>query len=491
MRIPNRISALAARVTGAFRRVRDDRRGIVAVTTALLGTALVGGTAIAVDVAFWRYRQAALQSAADAVVASAVYDLVNGVSSQTTLATNAVFEARRNGCSTGCSTAVVWPFNGDSNAVQVTLTEGSARRFFSVIYDTSAKTLRGRAVAVKSGGGTVTSRYDTACILTLFTSGEGIKFFNGQSPSNPNGVNNPNCEVIANSTSSNAITVENNSQIAGRATTPGNILQRNNWTYIGSYNTGAAPVADPYVGKVNLPTRAAAPSCADPIQGQEQKLEIYGDRGPVDMGRTQGSTPFIRTGSNTWSVTGGGRWCRGWNMQNITLNVGPGTYIVDGAWDMSNVTVNANSAGGATFILGNYSGNFNWNTGGSTFNFVAPPQGSTLGIPGIVLSTYADDTSNQIVYIDNGTKMYFTGAIYLPRRPFYVQNGGRIQAISGQTGCGHVIAGQFIATNDVTIGNNCNLSMGVQPFGTQASASGWGGTITTGTGGGGRPVFTQ
>jgi Flp pilus assembly protein TadG len=487
MKLANTLARLCAPIVNLGKKAREDRDGVIAIITALLGAVLIGGSALAVDVSYWRYREEMLQSAADAVAASAVYDLTNGVTSSATLSQNATYEAARNGCNSNCTVAVVWPYNGSNSEVQVTLTDASAKRFFSFLYDSSAKTLDGRSVAAvgssSSSSTSSTPRFDTACVLALNGSAsQSVEAYNGASPSNPNGVQNPNCEVIANSNSSSAIDIENNSEIAGKATTAGQILQRNNWTYIGVANPGAAVVSDPYASIVSLPSSSAG-ACSDPISGQAQPLNISGSSGPGTNGNTetQPLNKFTLVGGTTWSVTGGGHWCKGWSISGITLNMGPGTYIIDSNMNLSSSTINATGSGGATIVYGAVGGNFNSNINSSTINIIAPPQGATVGIPGIVLMNYTDDSGGRQIYVNSNSFINFTGTVYFPKNNLYVQSGAGLNAIQNSNGCGHIIVSMLNLQNYVSVGNNCTLAQGVQPFGTGVSSPAWGGTTSGGS----------
>lgn len=472
--------------------MRDDQRGIIAIMAALLGTVLIGGSALAIDISYWRFRQEQLQVAADAVSASAIYDIESGVVSQAALQINSQAEAVRDGCGS-CTVNVTYPYNGSNTEVQVLLTDPHVRRFFSSMYGSGDKTLAGLSVAGEGSGGTTTTKnspFDSACILALNTSGIGIQAANGSGPGKPDGVINPNCEVISNSTSSDAISLGNNAEIAGEATTPGGISRSNKNSFVGKANVGAAAVADPYASIVSMPSSSAGP-CSDPQSGgQSQPLSINGSSGPS----SQGPTPFTNTGGNNWSVSGGGHWCKGMNLSGITLDMGPGLYIIDGNFNLSNTTINATSSGGTTLVLGASGGNFNMNmnTNADTININAPPQNASSGIPGIAMMNYTDDPGGRTIYINNNTTINFTGTIYFPRDNLNLQNSAVMSAISGSNGCGHVVVGSLAMTNGVAAGNNCSASSGVQPMGSSYSSTKWGTTTTTTTGSGtSKPIFLQ
>ncbi len=202
---------------------------------------------------------------------------------------------------------------------------------------------------------------------------------------------------------------------------------------------------------------------------------------------------FTNTGGNNWSVSGGGHWCKGMNLSGITLDMGPGLYIIDGNFGLSNTTINATGSGGVTIVLGVSGGNFNMNTSSSTINITAPPQNASYGIPGIAMMNYTDDPGGRTIYINNNTSINFTGTIYFPKYTLYTQSATALNAISGVNGCGHVVVGALTMTNAVAVGNNCTLAMGVQPMGSSYSSSKWGTTTTTTTTGSGtsKPILIQ
>ena len=461
-----------------------DESGVVAILAALLGTALIGGAALAIDIGYWRFRAAQLQAAADAVAVSAVHDLLQGVGTLGALTANAAAEAARNGCG-GCGITVSWPYKSDSTQIEVLLTDSHAPRFLSVIYATSAKSLSGRAVATSTGQGSSNggSQYDTGCVLALAPSGANrVYFHNGASQAAPAGSTNPACEAIANSSNISAITLTYYAEIAGRATTPGYIVQRFLWSYVGTYNSGVQAVPDPYASQTAI-TRAKAGPCADPVSnGAMQTLSINGSNGPGSNGTSQGTVPVANSNGSTWSITGGGHWCNGWQLGNAVLNLGPGTYIIDGTFATNGVVINATDPAGTTLLWGDAGNGMAVSFGGpTTINIVAPPA-TSAGLPGVAIANYLDDPGGTTYTFNANVSLSFQGAIHTPGNSIVVANGATVMASQGVSGCSQIVAYALEAASPLVMGNNCSLAMGVQPFGTATSSTGWGsGGTTTGT----------
>ena len=159
-----------------------------------------------------------------------------------------------------------------------------------------------------------------------------------------------------------------------------------------------------------------------------------------------------------------GRWCKGWRGSNgLTLNLAPGVYYIEQAFDLGN-NVTIDGTAGVTLVLGPGVAP-NWNNN-ARINLVAPKTGPTAGL---VLTQYTDDTSKQDYNIANNAVVTFTGAIHLPTKAFKVQNNGQIGSFGGDAGCGHVVADKVWLHNNTSLGNDC-AGVGVDPFGTEGAS---------------------
>lgn len=227
----------------------------------------------------------------------------------------------------------------------------------------------------------------------------------------------------------------------------------------------SSAMTDPYASENNL-TRANENSmpCQDPVSG--------GVVQPVNW-------------SNSTMTISPGRWCKGWNMNNVQLNLEPGTYYVDQQLIASNSTITGT---GVTIVLGTNFYNLILNQG--TFHLIAPGKDATNALPGIVLTQLSDDTNEETYYFNNGDNVYFTGAIYFPTRDLYIQNNTTVSSIGGTEGCGQIITRSLTSVNNVQLGNKCDSSMGIQPFGTQ---SGWNSSSSSGSSGtsGAHPILVE
>lgn len=512
------VGNLAHRIFGAAANAQGDRRGAVAIVVALMAPVLVGALAVVVDAAYWRSRSYYIQAAADSAAIAASLDLNNGITGPANTArivANATVEARRM-CG-NCTVQVSYPYNSDPNKVRIQVTDTNAIRFFSGFYDRSARSLQASAIAQRVGS-TTTTKSGSACILALSTAqsfSSGIYMQNNGASIGPT-----DCEVIANNTGSQAAYVDANAVINAPLTVSGNVRFLNGGRATGIIKTNQTATADPYLGKVSMRRSAmnltrnyntsGAFSCfglwSDPYNVQRTVLNGNGVAGSPGSGssnnvispgnsqqRMNGGQFRWNSTDNSWhlaqdfSPSGIRAWfCNGFQASNTTITLDPGTYIFSNDVNFQNVTVRGN---GATIIIANDLYNWNWQS--STFTMTAPPSGvpsdASLGLSGIVLSQFTDDTSGKLLELYSNIVFEFTGAVYLPTKSFRVQNTGVIRAVSGANGCGHIIIAGIVVLNGVNLGNNCTVAMGVQPFGT-VDGQGWYSTTTSTGGGGGRLI---
>jgi Flp pilus assembly protein TadG len=120
-----------------MRRLRRDRRGAVAVLTALASTALLGFTGLAVDVGVWKYMQGRLQQTVDQASRAATIALMDGQNPTIAARTVAASYGFVNGRN-GVTVTVNWPptqgtYAGSGMAVEVII-QAPAPEFFSRLF---------------------------------------------------------------------------------------------------------------------------------------------------------------------------------------------------------------------------------------------------------------------------------------------------------------------------------------------------------------------
>ena len=534
------------------RRIRSDRRGMVAVMTAILAPVLMTALAISVDVAYWRYRSGSLQAAADAVAVSVAMDIqAMGCGSQSTAAlcsrsvlqVNALGEAARNGCSAGCTlTTFNWPYvsGGVSNygAAEVTLGDGSARRFFSTIYDTSAKTLRGRAVAQVAGGGTATASGSGCALLLGAMAGSQRGLWDWPSWYGDTDLGPSGCEVIANFPGPDSVHLDASGQgtprIQADLTTSGDIYVYNQPSMYGMPGravdfTGLSkvrqpPTADPYAGSYTI-TAASLGTTADYNKaGPYACAGVWTDsstlNAPVLTGDGSATDPGLNTqnnmlpaGSPAARMNGGQfRWnaadqswhfsqpnanfCKGLWISGTKVTFDPGTVVIGGSTPNPGGYLIYYSppstlvANGVTFVLApDLDRNSQLPFSKQTIS--APPLGvpgnGSLGFAGLAVTQFTDDVTEGALELYTASR--WQGAIYLPTKLVDINDMFTPWTVDAGQPCAQVVARSMSLSNGrIALGNaGCTAAMGVLPFGTYArgwSTSGGGGTGGSGSGGG-------
>ena len=531
-----------------------DRRGSVAIITALLAPVFVGGLAIAVDAAYWRTRIQTLQSAADAAAIGAYYSANMGMRNQL-LALDAAQEAAKNGCGAYCTTTLNSSGSGSSQTFTVTVTDTRPKQSFSAAFGLAPRSLSASAT---SGQGTVSSYTmtmqdiptpDDGCLLSF-----GQITFWGDTGDAAAGVPSK-CSLIANGTqadgsstntfagwswsSGNTTMVMQSSPgsdiggsfadkagLAGTMYTAfpyisiGNYLHWGEaplWTDTGFHATAQAPVADPYLGIVNITSSNAGAyndSFTDATTAAEMSLSPDGTSvnnapaaGNLGLGGTNPFKGFTwNSATSTWTISGGARFKAGLKLDPGTkvamLN---GTYVFeqDASWTGATVSVT-----NGTLVLGtnsaparNYS--FDMSTGyasvmvyssnldmtrvpgeyiwgpGTTVAVSAPTAGPMAGVAvaGFTDATYANGGEITLKLEGSAaapTNLYIVGDIYFPKQSLLVVSGAYVTAgLPGNTqgggACGRVLVAQVISLTKMDLGYTCTLANGVQPFGTPFS----------------------
>jgi len=402
----------------------DDRAGAATLTLALTFTMLVGFAALGTEVAEWYSIRRTMQGAADSAAYSAALAKWNGASS-TAYTSEAKSVTASYGFTDEVANAVITvhspPTSGshttDANAVEVLISRPQplqlARMFLS-----GPPTLNTRAVATLNMGG-------NACVLALDRSNVTDVSDNGNTT-----LNMTDCNLWVNSPSDSALNLvgqatinANAAFIAGHYTTSG---QASLNTTAGTF-TGAAPANDPY-SDVSIPSYSGC---------SQTNYKLTGNSSPVTF--TPGPSG-IMVFCNGLSVQGGN-----------TVNLSPGTYIIDrGSLDVSgNSTINAPS--GVTIILTSSTGS-DYATasiaGGADVTITAPTSGALKG-----LAIFQDRNAPQsgTNSFTGGTNQKINGAIYFPNQGVTF-NGG---TVTGGAACTQLVALTITFNGNAAFNNNC------------------------------------
>lgn len=398
-----------------------DRRGSIAVQTALLLVILVGFAAFGVEITNLMLQQRRMQAAADAAA------MAGGQAGRT------LAQARVDALGIAGSHGYV---NGSDN-VTITVnkpasvgsygassTEVIIQKSFSplllAVLTNQAITVRVRAISDPTS-------VSAGCLLALDPSGSGaVTIVNNSS------INNTLCELVVNSTSSSALTLQNSAFILGPVYLVGDYLLGNGANITGTPLTRNAgtPVEDPYAG-ISLPTAPGCPGRASAISGN--------------------------------TTLQPGRYCSGMviaNNSKVTLN--PGVYYIDQAFTMNQnstvtgtgVTLLFNSA--TTSTIGQ----------GVSLTLTAPLTGTTAGLA----ITSRPNVSGSFAF-ENNSKIVVEGAIYLPAMTATINNAdtgsidkrGNFDPTLGSP-CTQLIAYRLVLGSKIGFRADCN-GTAVRPIG--------------------------
>lgn len=220
-----------------------DKRGSVAIMTAMLGVVLIGFAALAIDVSVWEGNAATMQGAADqAALAAGLAMSAGNAAAQKEAKGVAAAHGFLNG--TGSVTVNIPPATGsyvsDVNAIEVLITQ-SQTMFLSGVLLKSPPTTSARAVAVPTPTST--------CLLLLAPTGHGI------TNSGNGAINAPTCNIYVNSGDACDVYISGIGDITGFDVFLGEQNQAGCTPGLGQaaakdkLQFGAAPALDPYASR--------------------------------------------------------------------------------------------------------------------------------------------------------------------------------------------------------------------------------------------------
>ena len=389
------------RVAVALRWFARKPRGQVFVIVSLALAALMGISALAVDVGdLWTTRRL-MQNAADAAAMAGADEVaIDGTKAQVTAAAKAA--SAQNGFTDGSSTlassskvsVAVYdppqsgPYATNSNAVQVVVSQTQPTYFIRVLgwQNVPVSTV---AVGLTVSGG--------SCVYALDPSASGTVTVTGTASLNST------CGVYDNSDNSSSALI-----VSG-----GGVLQ--------------APLVG-VVGGTSINGGGSSP----PSKG----IAAFGDPLAWEAQPTVGSCTSYKMQNLAGPTASPGLYCGGIKINGgVNITFSPGTYIIDGGGlvILSNATV---SGAGVTFFLtGQNTSNGSPNAyggvqiaGGSNVNLSAPCDSSGGGIEGMLFFQDRAMTKGMGSVINGGANSSFTGALYFPTTALsYSGNSGSNQ----------------------------------------------------------------
>ena len=385
------------------------QRGQVLPVVALSLVVLMGASALAVDVGYWRYQQRIAQSAADSAAIAGTDEL--NYASANDWSAAARTDATSNGFTDdgGVTVSVtpnnpptLGPYAGNANAVEVVIAEkqpGLFGRIFGVSQWVSV-----RSVAVQTSA-------NRDCIYGLSPTASNTVLINGMH------VNAPHCGIISDSTSSSGLTINGSTVTAESIGYAAGTAILNGSTFTEGQPAHAAAAADPC---------ASIPGCAYLLANAPSSGTCL--------------TPTIYNGLGTATIPAG-TYCSQL-IVNGTSNVvfSPGVYVFE-----AGITINgSNNVSGSGVTFYNKSGQLDIN--GSNVTLTAPASGNTAGV------VVYQDPRNSTAAIVNGSSGVSGGMLYVPAANLTV-NGALLGSSS------------LVAANTVTLnGSNVNIPTTVTAF---------------------------
>jgi Flp pilus assembly protein TadG len=440
-----------------WHRLGSDERGSMLALFAVLPV-LAGAVAIGIETGELYRVKRQMQSSADAAALAGSIDRIAGRT--TSITTDAMYEAQRNGFTDGSNGVTVTvnappksgPNVGTTGAVEVIITKSQTFSLGAVLINwlggsANSFDMSVRSVAAQGTTGTTTTSYE-ACIIALTTANEqGVNFTNFNNFSS-------DCTIASNSTATS-------SDSSASVYLSGTHASMNSvWTR-GSFYSGGTTV-----------------SLTNPAQTNQTAMisDPYAGLGTPTPPAGCDHTNFTAGKGSSVTLTPG-TYCGGVSIDIKPNNVdlSPGTYyIIDGDFYIASVnnvscTNCVDGTSGVTIVLTTSGTNYS-NIGGFFINsdnvvtLSAPPTGTYKGIlayqdPRVSVGTMTSTSKIFSVISLNNAKL--SGAIYFPNNRIDISD---INNFGGNSSNGCTIwVGRYIKFSSF----NNNYGGGCSTYGTK------------------------
>ena len=407
-------------ISNIFLKFLGDKIGSVMPMTALTLPLVISMTGVGLDVSNWVMTKRNLQTAADAAVIAAAWEIAHGYDDQVDAA--ALREAINNGYNPDVpgELNITVSFEDGETVVDGTLEQEAGIFFSSMIGRENVYLSTAAASAVIDFNGDF-------CMLSLDEEADGAITTSGSVD-----IDSVGCGMAINSDSPEALSINGNVDIdIGDVSIVGDYEVTGgsaDFDY-NSMTTGSAPHTDPYAD-LEVPNFGGCSAAAS--------------RNPVSY--------------NGSAHIGPGVYCGGLDFGgNGTVELDPGVYIIDGG-DFELSGGGELIAEGVTIILTN-SGNGDWGnfnvTGNKEITITAPAAGEDF--EGVALFQDRDapacnNCSNRLL----GTSaLILEGAAYFPNRELELGGDSDVAAVSNENACTLLIAKTITLHGNPTLGNNC------------------------------------
>ncbi len=348
-----------------------DERGQATILIGMCIASLCGMAALSVDVGMLFRAKRIAQNAADAgAIAGAMEVPYSGWLAAAKAA------AAQNGMSDGVNGVTVTVTNPSGTNVRVVVTQ-SAPTYFMKAFNITSMNVNATAVAALGPG--------SGCIFTLDQSGTDVGLTgNGN-------LTMPDCGIIVDSTSSNAVSISGNAGISAKYVgIVGGYSDTSNGGITPTPVTGIAPTSDPLAFETP-PSYNPASCLSDPHPN-----------GALTIG------PAISGGTvcyNSLSLSG-----------NAAVTMNPGVYVISGSFSASgNATI---TGSGITVYLAAPNGQVSL-TGNGALNLTAPTSGTYNGI-----LFYQDKSDTNTLSITGNGSSDIEGIFYAPSAKLNLTGNG-------------------------------------------------------------------
>lgn len=419
------------RASAFLRQVRDDRSGASTVLVGLGAVVLLGAAGLATDVAGWYAARRDAQHAADSAAFSAATAMVAGGSDYEEQAKAIVATYGVKDGQAGAKVTVTQGQSADGAATVQVLVEEPARRFFSRLFLTGARSIRASAVARVGGAG-------EGCVLALHPSLKDAVELSGSTEVRLNG-----CSLMVNSSNAGGFKMSGSSSLSA----PHVLVGGPDWSRSGSFRLTTQDRNLPLFNR---------PSTADPYLGVREFEDFHGcDHRKMNIG---GSDTHEFPAKSTPRI-----FCEGLTINgSAKVTFKPGIYVIDRGVLSFTGSSRITAERGSVFILTSSTGSnfarFNI-TGSTTVKITAPSNGDYAGLA-IYQSRKAPVSKNDSDNTFTGSSdSVIEGAIYLPNQSLDYHG-----STSQTSGCVQVIASTIKFTGSSGMALNCS-GVGVRAIG--------------------------
>jgi hypothetical protein len=397
-----------------------NKSGNIAIIAAILLPVLVGFIGLGTEVGYWHLTQRKLQQSADISAYSAGVRMRSGDSKSDydaiaqEIAIKSGYDSSR-GTITVSSPPVSGAYTGDSNALEVVLTEFLPPLFTAVIRN-EPTSINARSVVLVQNG-------SKACVLALDTSASKALEVSGTA-----NVGFKNCDLAANSLADDAF------DLSGSASLKTECI----------YTVGGAD----YTSNLTL----TSSDCKVPKENSLYVADPYRDvaepsiEGPCDNRKNVGKPSGLTTVNPIYNHSSGLKshhYCSGLQLKG-KVKFNPGLYIIEGGTFSASAGAQIEGTGVTFYLTDGASMNLN---GGATLNLAAPIIDPFSGI--LFFGTRSDSSISHSV--NGGSSSTFQGLVYFAAGHVSYNGGAGMS-----NGCTQVIANTIQLTGNATIGSDCS-----------------------------------